>query len=137
MFWNEICITYTLACGIIVVCYEMLTFSIKINREGVYRTCTRVKHTNYHCICVDRLIEHTYILSLFYSTVKLLLIVAIWSNKMARRHLEALRNETNLARFVVEGRCTGKHLGTGSYGSVEEVLIYYIMMPDQINVVFT
>ena len=27
------------------------------------------------CVCVDRSIEHTYILSLFYSTVKLLLIV--------------------------------------------------------------
>ena len=38
-----------------------------------------------------------------------------------RQRLRALRNDRNLARFVVEGRATGKQLGTGSYGSVEEV----------------
>ena len=37
--------------------------------------------------------------------------------------MEALRNDQNLARFVVEGRATGRQLGTGSYGSVEEVAI--------------
>jgi hypothetical protein len=39
------------------------------------------------------------------------------------RQLQALRNDRELARFVVEGRATGKQLGTGSYGSVEEVCI--------------
>ena len=32
-----------------------------------------------------------------------------------------LRNIPGLARFVVEGIATGKQLGSGSYGSVEEV----------------
>ena len=38
-----------------------------------------------------------------------------------QRHLHSLRNDRNLARFVVDGRATGRQLGTGSYGSVEEV----------------
>ena len=38
-----------------------------------------------------------------------------------RQRLRALRNDPNLARFVVEGVTTGKQLGTGSYGAVEEV----------------
>ena len=38
-----------------------------------------------------------------------------------RQRLRAVRNDPNLARFVVEGRATGETLGTGSYGSVEEV----------------
>ena len=38
-----------------------------------------------------------------------------------RQRLLALRNDPNLARFVVEGIATGKQLGTGSYGAVEEV----------------
>ena len=38
-----------------------------------------------------------------------------------RQRLLALRNDPQLARFVVEGRATGKTLGVGSYGSVEEV----------------
>ena len=45
-------------------------------------------------------------------------------SKMAQRQrqrLRALRNDPNLARFVVEGVTTGKQLGTGSYGAVEEV----------------
>ena len=32
-----------------------------------------------------------------------------------------LQNHPNLSRFIVEGRATGKQLGTGSYGSVEEL----------------
>ena len=42
------------------------------------------------------------------------------------QRLQALRNDRNLARFVVEGRATGNQLGTGSYGSVEEVYMYSI-----------
>ena len=38
-----------------------------------------------------------------------------------RRRLRDLRNDQNLAQFVLEGTATGKQLGTGSYGSVEEV----------------
>ena len=38
-----------------------------------------------------------------------------------QRRLLALRDDRQLARFVIEGRATGKQLGTGSYGSVEEV----------------
>ena len=38
-----------------------------------------------------------------------------------RQRILALRNDPNLARFRVEGTATGKQLGTGSYGSVEEV----------------
>jgi hypothetical protein len=39
-----------------------------------------------------------------------------------QQRFRALRNDRQLARFVLEGRATGKQLGTGSYGSVEEVL---------------
>ena len=35
--------------------------------------------------------------------------------------LRALLNDRNLRRFVVQARPTGRHLGTGSYGTVEEV----------------
>ena len=53
--------------------------------------------------------------------------VGVSESKMAerqqRQRLRALRNDRNLARFIVEGRATGKQLGTGSYGSVEEVCI--------------
>ena len=38
-----------------------------------------------------------------------------------QRQFRAIRNDRQLARFVVEGRATGRQLGTGSYGSVEEV----------------
>ena len=40
---------------------------------------------------------------------------------MAQRRFEALQNDPNIARFVVEGTTTGRQLGIGSYGSVEEV----------------
>ena len=39
-----------------------------------------------------------------------------------QRRFQSLREDRGLARFIVEGRATGKQLGTGSYGSVEEVL---------------
>ena len=47
--------------------------------------------------------------------------VPTMAERQQRQRLRALRNDRNLARFVVEGRATGKQLGTGSYGSVEEV----------------
>ena len=48
------------------------------------------------------------------------------ATEMAQREqLRSLRNDPGLARFVVEGRATGKQLGSGSYGSVEEVTIEY------------
>ena len=50
--------------------------------------------------------------------------VATAVSKMAerqRQRLRALRNDPTLVRFVVEGVTTGKQLGTGSYGTVEEV----------------
>ena len=40
-----------------------------------------------------------------------------------RQRLRALQNNRQLARFIVQGKATGKQLGTGSYGSVEEVAI--------------
>ena len=44
--------------------------------------------------------------------------------RMARQQgLHALRNNQDLARFVIEGESNGRQLGTGSYGSVEEVSI--------------
>ena len=39
-------------------------------------------------------------------------------SKMAR---QALRDNHDLARFTIEGEANGRQLGTGSYGSVEEV----------------
>ena len=47
------------------------------------------------------------------------------AERQQRQRLRALRNDRNLARFVVEGRATGKQLGTGSYGSVEEVTLIF------------
>ena len=38
-------------------------------------------------------------------------------------HLGALSNDRNLLRFVVQARSTGKQLGIGSYGVVEEVFM--------------
>ena len=35
--------------------------------------------------------------------------------------LSCLRNDPSLSRFVTEGSATGRQLGTGSYGLVEEV----------------
>ena len=43
------------------------------------------------------------------------------AERQQRLRLRALCNDRNLARFTVQGRATGKQLGTGSYGSVEEV----------------
>ena len=43
-------------------------------------------------------------------------------NMAAQRQLRALRNDGNLRRFVVQARPTGRQLGTGSYGAVEEVV---------------
>lgn len=34
---------------------------------------------------------------------------------------QALRDNHDLARFTIEGEANGRQLGTGSYGSVEEV----------------
>ena len=45
------------------------------------------------------------------------------AERQQRQRLRALRNNRDIARFIVQGRATGKQLGTGSYGSVEEVLI--------------
>ena len=38
-----------------------------------------------------------------------------------RGQFRALSNDRNLRRFVVQARPTGRQLGTGSYGTVEEV----------------
>ena len=43
------------------------------------------------------------------------------AGRQQRQRLRTLRDNRQLARFIVEGRATGKQLGTGSYGSVEEV----------------
>ena len=43
------------------------------------------------------------------------------AERQQKQRLRALRNDRQLARFIVEGRPTEKQLGTGSYGSVEEV----------------
>ena len=53
--------------------------------------------------------------------VWLIILVGVVCGTMAERRLRALRNNRQLARYVLEGRATGKQLGTGSYGSVEEV----------------
>ena len=40
-----------------------------------------------------------------------------------RRQLRALQNDANLGQFILRDvRPTGRQLGVGSYGSVEEVL---------------
>ena len=57
---------------------------------------------------------------MLYSTCNSILKIMAQQQRYERQ-LQALRNDRELARFVVEGRATGKQLGTGSYGSVEEV----------------
>ena len=44
------------------------------------------------------------------------------AERQQQQRLRVLQNNRQLARFTVRGRATGKQLGTGSYGSVEEVL---------------
>ena len=46
------------------------------------------------------------------------------AERQQRQRLRALRGNPNLSHFVIEGKATGKQLGTGSYGSVEEVSCY-------------
>ena len=58
----------------------------------------------------------------YFAWPKLNLSWVMMAERQQRQRLRALRNDRNLARFVVEGRATGKQLGTGSYGSVEEVI---------------
>ena len=43
------------------------------------------------------------------------------AERQQRQHVRAFLNNRDIARFILEGRATGKQLGTGSYGSVEEV----------------
>ena len=43
-----------------------------------------------------------------------------------QQRLGALRNNQDLARFVIEGEANGRQLGIGSYGSVEEVSIEHL-----------
>ena len=40
----------------------------------------------------------------------------------SRRLFMTLSDDRNLRRFVVQARSTGKQLGIGSYGAVEEVI---------------
>ena len=40
---------------------------------------------------------------------------------MARQQRLHLRDNQDLARFVIDGEANGRQLGIGSYGSVEEV----------------
>ena len=40
-----------------------------------------------------------------------------------------LRNNQDLARFVIQGEANGRQLGTGSYGSVEEVSLFIAELP--------
>ena len=47
-------------------------------------------------------------------------IISIMAQRQMQRLL-ALHNDRSLARHRVEGIAIGKQLGTGSYGSVEEV----------------
>ena len=39
--------------------------------------------------------------------------------------MEDLRRDRRIAPFIVKGELTGKHLGTGPYGSVEEVILKF------------
>ena len=49
---------------------------------------------------------------------------------MAARRYVALQDDLELAPFIVEGRSTGRQLGGGSYGSVEEVGLLYANIKD-------
>ena len=54
-------------------------------------------------------------------SVREICTVLSMAERQQRQRLRALQNNRQLARFTVQGRATGKQLGTGSYGSVEEV----------------
>ena len=43
----------------------------------------------------------------------------------ASGQLDILRQNMDLTRFVVEGKFTGRQLGNGYYGSVEEVSLEF------------
>ena len=57
------------------------------------------------------------------------------AERQQSQRLRALRNNRDIARFTVQGRATGKQLGTGSYGSVEEVI--YIISAFNIMIVLS
>ena len=44
-----------------------------------------------------------------------------------RGQFRGLANDRNLQRFMVQARPTGRQLGTGSYGTVEEVIVKIYM----------
>lgn len=50
-----------------------------------------------------------------------------------RRSLVTIRDDPSLARFVMEGKATGKRLGVGSYGSVEEVHVRVLNTQQQLK----
>ena len=49
-------------------------------------------------------------------------ILLLYDMATLRGHFRGLANDRNLRRFVVQARFTGRQLGTGSYGTVEEVI---------------
>ena len=44
-----------------------------------------------------------------------------WDTMYGMNSPACVPNDSGLERFVVEGKATGRHLGQGCYGSVEEV----------------
>ena len=80
------------------------------------------KNNEYHCTFVT---IHGKIFDI--STAAPLLTTLAYSlskHDMAalRGQFRGLANDRNLRRFVVQARPTGRQLGTGSYGTVEEVI---------------
>ena len=52
--------------------------------------------------------------------------VYVSSMAALRGQFRALSNDRNLQRFVVQARPSGRQLGTGSYGTVEEVQLLQV-----------
>ena len=48
-------------------------------------------------------------------------ILSTMARQQRHQGLHSLRSNPDIARFVTEGEANGRQLGTGSYGSVEEV----------------
>ena len=84
--------------------------------------CAGCIHDHVYEYCVKDLeggVNHLRITDLVNLALTLLFLTL-----METRQLQVLQNDPDIVRFVVEGTATGRQLGIGSYGSVEEVFSY-------------
>ena len=91
-------------------CISLVIITIAKNKYAITR---KILSHSYSIICARAIFLDIGFPRLFFN-----------HQSMAAR-LRALSNDRDLRRFVVQAETTGKNLGTGSYGTVEEVMFSY------------